>query len=621
MPRVSKSWKDGTAKTGVGIFKPGFLVFLVAPLSVTVLASLAMLALAFLPALSSPSVSASNMSVSVTAPNTTRIATLGYYILISNSGDVDIDINAVGGGSSGVVGTGVDTLYVYTNSPSGYQLYISSDQAEDVDEDHPGNALYKGGTLGADDFFAPTTSTVLSTNSWGYYNSSSDLAATSSFSAVPLYSDMELIKETSSANHNADADDTSVKEEITYGARANVYIPSGSYSGSVVYTALAEASSSSSGEATITPDSTEMIVETTPVTITTSLYTNATDLGEITAYIGTNENEADECGNLSWSLEDDTLLVIECEAPTRDLDLTTSYDVWVNVPKYDRIYKIEGGFTYENTMEFWSIENMQEMTPNICAWATTPLNTAGKTTAYLDTTGDHQGDTTYVAQRTLYDIRTGTSVSYTIRKLADGNCWMTSNLALPLTAGVEVTASKNDGTTFSWTPIGGCGTNTNGNCAMNGNTRTPYSNGEYYYSWMAATAGTGTTSMTMSSGDAEGSICPAGWKLPTNYVDKDYPEGGAPKSYSSLLVMYGLPVKSTSSNYVSTLEGSPLNFVRKGNVYNGTIGMTSYGNYWTSTSHTSLGSHAAYFTYSTTFAYLQNNNYKINGYQVRCVAI
>ena len=35
----------------------------------------------------------------------------------------------------------------------------------------------------------------------------------------------------------------------------------------------------------------------------------------------------------------------------------------------------------------------------------------------------------------------------------------------------------------------------------------------YYYNWYAATAGTGTCSM--SSGNATASICPKGWRLPT----------------------------------------------------------------------------------------------------------
>ena len=40
-----------------------------------------------------------------------------------------------------------------------------------------------------------------------------------------------------------------------------------------------------------------------------------------------------------------------------------------------------------------------------------------------------------VAQRTLYDIRDNNS--YTIRKLADGNCWMTGNLKYTLTANTD----------------------------------------------------------------------------------------------------------------------------------------------------------------------------------------
>ena len=86
-----------------------------------------------------------------------------------------------------------------------------------------------------------------------------------------------------------------------------------------------------------------------------------------------------------------------------------------------------------------------------------------------------------VAQRTLYDIRDNNS--YTIRKLADGNCWMTSNLKYTLTANstaIGVNYSTNE--TFAFNTGATCATD--GACIMNGNTvmTEHVTNGGYYYS-------------------------------------------------------------------------------------------------------------------------------------------
>ncbi len=91
----------------------------------------------------------------------------------------------------------------------------------------------------------------------------------------------------------------------------------------------------------------------------------------------------------------------------------------------------------------FDIATMQEMTSEICERTTTPTTTAISTgadinatasgasyTTAIDTTGAHQGDGAYVPQRELTDTRDGKK--YTIRKLADGNCWMVSNLEFDL---------------------------------------------------------------------------------------------------------------------------------------------------------------------------------------------
>ena len=111
-----------------------------------------------------------------------------------------------------------------------------------------------------------------------------------------------------------------------------------------------------------------------------------------------------------------------------------------------------------------------------------------------------------VAQHTLRDVRDNNN--YTVKKLADGNCWMTENLKLALSAGTTVLASRDDGTTFSFTPNSCIDY---GNCPLNGNVFSH--GGSWFYTWYAANARNDATDVSAS----HSSICPSGWRLPGNY--------------------------------------------------------------------------------------------------------
>ncbi|MBQ8984852.1 hypothetical protein IJ098_03295 [Candidatus Saccharibacteria bacterium] len=214
----------------------------------------------------------------------------------------------------------------------------------------------------------------------------------------------------------------------------------------------------------------------------------------------------------------------------------------------------------------------------------------------------------------MYDVRDNNT--YIVRKLADGNCWMSENLKLNLgTPSAPVTVKRaqyNSTYTEDWTPTGTGGSNAAE--PMNSNTKTPAPNGNYYYSWYAATAGSGTSAQTNT--EAEYSICPSGWKLPANYtIDQT-------KSYGSLTNSYGFTTDgaNNSQNHVVQLESAPLNFARSGNYGNGSLtnnGTSGY--YWSSTAYTGA-TYAYYFLYHTSYTYPQRNGIKYLGFNVRCVA-
>ena len=241
----------------------------------------------------------------------------------------------------------------------------------------------------------------------------------------------------------------------------------------------------------------------------------------------------------------------------------------------------------------------------------------------------------------MYDIRgadgTGTSANpvaasssnaktYTIRKLADGNCWMTENLYLPLANNIGVEASYNNGSTFTYTPTSCSG---DSECGINRNTQSSSTYGTYYYyNWFAATAGKGTSS-TAANVDVDGSICPKGWKLPSNYtVNGTNPATGTAwkdMSLNSITDTYGITTTgqagvSTTTGY-QTLEASPISLLRAGDYSSGRFGHGgSGGYYWSSTA--SSTSNAYDLVFDSNIVYPQSSDSKARyGFSIRCLAV
>lgn len=135
----------------------------------------------------------------------------------------------------------------------------------------------------------------------------------------------------------------------------------------------------------------------------------------------------------------------------------------------------------------------------------------------------------------LTDSRGGTTQTYEVAKLADNNCWMLTNLKLGSTSGaITLTpADSNVASNFTLPQL------TTGGAAeydlpraygpVPGDTGSGTTNYGYLYSFPAATAG--ETRTTFTTGNAQYSICPANWRLPT---------GGSPSSnFGQLDVAFG----------------------------------------------------------------------------------
>ena len=262
-------------------------------------------------------------------------------------------------------------------------------------------------------------------------------------------------------------------------------------------------------------------------------------------------------------------------AETKQVTFGAKVNTEMSSGAYADVVMFSAVTNYVPTPTFSGITTMQQMTTEICNAETKPTKEATQSTT------DHTEDNNLVPETTLTDTRDGKS--YIIRKLADGNCWMSQNLALSTSAGQVLTEADTDlmsGRTFT-APAASVEGDTWANNGSDGphylepkpefayiqNGTTPSSTGQpieatgNYYDWIMATAGAkaedGTSLISASSDDANAadSICPKGWRLPQ---EED-------KSYKNLIIStYNIPTNSDAS-----LLATPFNFLRSGNYYIG----------------------------------------------------
>ena len=189
----------------------------------------------------------------------------------------------------------------------------------------------------------------------------------------------------------------------------------------------------------------------------------------------------------------------------------------------------------------------------------------------------------------LEDERDGNT--YTVKKLADGNVWMTENLRI---ANKTITSSDSNVSSDFTIPA----SSVSGFNAYD--TNNAYVDSTYggYYTFYTATAGTGGSSLT--SGNASSDICPKGWRLPT---------GGSSGEFQTLYNNY---------NSSALMQGIP-NLSLSGYVINGSVSnQGSGGYYWSSTVDNANIAYNLYLGSSNVNP--ANNNNKNNGNSVRCVA-
>ena len=244
---------------------------------------------------------------------------------------------------------------------------------------------------------------------------------------------------------------------------------------------------------------------------------------------------------------------------------------------------------------------------------------------------------------TVCDVRDGQA--YTIAKLADNKYWMVENLNLAggtalSSADTNVTSSyissftTSNNLTKSGNTIVLPASSTSGfdtdnysyvynsgnktNCGASGQNTPCYS----YYSWDAATLGSGR-SISTNNTDAQQSICPKNWRLPTSR-NTSATNWQTTSDFYAMAHQYGLDSTTSTSEsdadfYNNAGPGTTPNFLLAGSYYYGSFNYGgSDGKYWSSTSlSTNYTALLLYFRSANVDS--ANSNMRTSGYSVRCL--
>ena len=519
-----------------------------------------------------------------------------YSVSMTTNNAVVVDASPSGSGVS-IHG---EAINVVSDCRNGYNLSIATSGSSN---------LYAGG-----DSTNPATFTAVdgtsaisssnNTNKWGYTMTANP---TSSTVFSPLSTTVATLKTSSqTASPSSDIDDTF---NINYGVKVDTSVAPGSYglasNGSIIYyltmdttcTQYTIAYNANGGSGTM---ASQTLQEGDTANLTAKAFTAPTGASYTDANNNTINGDANKLWVFwGWNTEvDGTGDWYKDKEAITDLgnsgDTVTLYAQWKQATLSDMTAGTQVG-----TEKVIDHNLMQDMLPETCynsdittaanAPAATLLDYRGKVT-----TGDNPES----------------PEQYNVSKLADGLCWMTTNLNLgrsgtdgPNGNGtITLTPDDTDITSNFTLPAGtttSSTTNTAARIRITNNSGTN-ANG-VYYSWAAAVANTASISTNPTT-----SVCPKGWDLPTN---TQFTNLQSKSSYSS-------------SNPPTA---APSSFLINGGFTNGaTFYQTNYGYYWTSVSRASNAAYgAAVSGTSIGTSYLTNTTYGGNKYyekNLRCIA-
>ncbi|MBR0403063.1 hypothetical protein IJI55_00725, partial [Candidatus Saccharibacteria bacterium] len=321
---------------------------------------------------------------------------------------------------------------------------------------------------------------------------------------------------------------------VTYGFMADTKLTPGTYSTQVTYTAIAETPSYTISS--ISPTSLQYSDQTNKtITIMTTTPSTELGLGDITAKITDNTNTV----NLTNCTEiiNNGYRGAQCTYNGNLPIIVNGYNVELTSSWHSATYnKSRVFYIYQSTMQSFTQANCNSLTESTAS-------------------ADHR----IMLQDTRDDK------VYAVSKLADGNCWMVSNLALDggrtlHTSDSNVTQDRVLPENISNGTASAYDTAQIYSGAASFTSDTSDSKFGNYYNWNAATATVGLQATTTEPTE---SVCPKNWRLPSGTQ-------AASKSYSLLVKTY-TTIDRNHSGYTlakSFIEGAPLYITFSHNYYN-----------------------------------------------------
>ena len=274
-------------------------------------------------------------------------------------------------------------------------------------------------------------------------------------------------------------DTTNNKFDVYYAIMVDSDVMAGTYSNTITYTALASASNLDKVSTNLARDYAfggAGDTETISFDLAESADTSSIDGDDVTVYLVphaemiaaydeiTSEYDISEltgtydtCTIKTFTI-DSSRALLTCKMPSETME--SKFDFWVNIEGYNYNYVsriddgasqayVYAGLQTKDSSGNYYVTRMQEMTPGVCANTYKWNDQWGDGAALYTADGKARVDSSNtVAQDVaagsfaLKDIRDGKK--YLVRRLADGNCWMTQNLDLELYSSMTLTSKDTD---------------------------------------------------------------------------------------------------------------------------------------------------------------------------------
>lgn len=505
----------------------------------------------------------------------------------------DLTIDSLSPGTA--ADSNIVTVNILTNSVVGYTLNatVGNNTTYNTRNLVHNNTSESASFASVDYSSTPTitSNTALSPSTWAYSYSTNNGTTWANYNGLPLYSDttnIATLKDTDGPVSSSTGDE--VKFKIA--AKADYDQQAGTYGNVVNFALVAKTIPAYSVTLGLNGAESIIIDKGTPNEVT---YTSGSTIELLTVGIHTISGTFPTGYNFgSWSVSGG-VTVADATSPTTTIYVSGNGTLTLT------------GSSSKTYMQNISASTLSSLMPNV-------------------------GD-----EVTMYDSRD--EKSYTVAKLADGNYWMTQNLDHDIkTDGTVTYDSTTTDIPSAWAPSTATyatGTTTWDTTATGRTTPQSYDPGDLcwdgelnydwdgtldtatvacgsdkhmhignYYNWTAAVAMNNSSSYTTNQQDANQSICPAGWRLPTY---------SGSKSFDDLWNQY------SSSFDENTIMNSPLYFSYAGYWYGFSEAVGSRGYYWSSVVY---GSNDAYvLSFGTDYGVApQSFGNRGRGISVRCVA-